>query len=162
LCRIVVTQLDDFEDGEEMNGGEEDEDFSKEADVARAIAPHLHSHTFGITSDPLAQFTLVLAVLIHEVNHCGVSNSDINRNSPTDAARYKNRSVIEQQSVDKAWKKLMEPAFADLRKCVYSDDEELKRFRQILVNAVLATGIVDTELQNLRTRWWRRVTDSRP
>jgi hypothetical protein len=156
LSRIVVTQLRDYEDEEEINDDEDDNVVANEAKIAKAIAPQLHSHTFGITSDPLAQFTLVLAALIHEVDHCGMSNSDIVSNSPSDVARYKSRSVVEQRSVDKAWRKLMEPAFADLRKCVYSDEVELKRFRQILVNAVLATDIVDPELQSLRTKRWEK------
>lgn len=161
LSRIVITQLVDLvEEGEDVpNGGEvieHEEGETNEADIAKAIAPYLHSHTFGITSDPLAQFTLVLAALIHEVDHCGINNIDVARNSSEDATQYKDRSIIEQRSVNKAWKKLMEPAFADLRKCIYSNYVELKRFRQILVNAVLATDVVDPELQNLRMKRWEK------
>jgi hypothetical protein len=35
----------------------------------------LHDHTYGITSDPLTQFSVVMAVLIHDVDHRGVPNS---------------------------------------------------------------------------------------
>ncbi|KAG7361603.1 3'5'-cyclic nucleotide phosphodiesterase [Nitzschia inconspicua] len=155
LSRIVVSQLRYVDEWEEENEVDNDDE-TKEADIANSIAPHLHNHTFGITSDPLAQFTLVLAALIHEVDHCGINNMQLARNSPHDAAMYKNRSIIEQRSVEKAWMKLMEPAFTDLRKCIYSDGAELKRFRQILVNAVLATDIVNPELQNLRMKRWEK------
>lgn len=32
------------------------------------IASTLHDHTYGITSDPLTQFSCVLAALIHDVD----------------------------------------------------------------------------------------------
>ena len=43
----------------------------KEADIAR----ELHNATCGISSDPLMQFSLVLAALIHDVDHSGLPNS---------------------------------------------------------------------------------------
>ena len=36
------------------------------------IASSLHDHTYGITSDPLTQFAIVLSALIHDVDHTGV------------------------------------------------------------------------------------------
>mmetsp|Transcript_42749 Transcript_42749/g.103157 ORF Transcript_42749/g.103157 Transcript_42749/m.103157 type:complete len:865 (+) Transcript_42749:140-2734(+) len=35
------------------------------------IAAALHDHTFGITSDPLTQFAVILSALIHDVDHYG-------------------------------------------------------------------------------------------
>lgn len=31
----------------------------------------LHDHTYGITSDPLTQFSCVLAALLHDIDHPG-------------------------------------------------------------------------------------------
>lgn len=36
----------------------------------------LHDHTYGITSDPLIQFAVVLSALIHDVDHRGKISSD--------------------------------------------------------------------------------------
>lgn len=48
--------------------------------------------------------------------------------------RYKNVSVAEQNSVDVAWGILMEPEFQKLRETIYTDKNELIRFRQLVVN----------------------------
>ncbi|KAL3918669.1 MAG: hypothetical protein SGILL_004127, partial [Bacillariaceae sp.] len=159
LSRIVIAQLHSGEIDDEAEAIDDEEDRAdeaKETEMAKSIAPHLYDHTFGITADPLTHFTLVLSALIHEVDHCGIANSDLVRDSPDATALYRNTAVIEQRSVDKAWKKLMEPSFADLRKCIYSDETELKRFRQVLVTAVLATDVQDPELQNLRMKRWEK------
>ena len=35
----------------------------------------LHDNTYGLTSDPLTQFAIVLSALIHDVDHYGVANA---------------------------------------------------------------------------------------
>jgi hypothetical protein len=44
--------------------------------------------------------------------------------------------------------------FEDLRAAVYSTDDERKRFRQLVVKSVMATDIMDKELQTLRNKRW--------
>lgn len=34
----------------------------------------------------------------------------------------------------------MKPEFVDLRACIYCNEKELRRFRQIVVNCIMATG----------------------
>jgi hypothetical protein len=48
----------------------------------------------------------------------------------------------------------MESRFVNLRNLIYSNPDELKRFRQLMVNTVLATDIFDKELQTLRKNRW--------
>ena len=36
-------------------------------DDVETIAAEMHMHTFGITSDPLAQFATTIAALVHDV-----------------------------------------------------------------------------------------------
>lgn len=59
----------------------------------------LHDHTYGITSDPLTQFSLVLAALVHDVDHTGIPNSQLVKEGAALAARYKEKSVAEQNSL---------------------------------------------------------------
>ena len=63
-------------------------------------------------------------------------------------------SVAEQNSVDIAWELLNRHEFKLLRECIYSTQEELSRFRQLVVNSVMATDIVDKELGALRKKRW--------
>jgi hypothetical protein len=123
-------------------------------DAHASIAANLHDHTYGITSDPLTQFSVVLSALIHDVDHAGVSNAQLIKEGAKIADVFKKKSVAEQNSIVLAWDRLMESRFTALRNCIYSDPEELKRFRQLMVNTVMATDIFDKELQALRKNRW--------
>ena len=114
----------------------------------------LHDHTYGITSDPLTQFAVVLSALIHDADHVGIPNFLLVNENQSLAAKYQQKSVAEQNSVDVAWKVLMEPRFSALRCAIYDEESDLKRFRQLLVNTVLATDIFDKELSTLRKNRW--------
>ena len=114
----------------------------------------LHDYTYGITSDPLTHFAVVLSALIHDVDHRGVPNFVLGQEDPNLAKVYQNKSIAEQNSIDLAWNALMDPAFADLRSCIYNNQPELQRFRSLLVNTVLATDIFDKELSALRKNRW--------
>jgi hypothetical protein len=120
----------------------------------KAAPDKLHHYTFGITSNPLIHFAVILSALIHDVDHPGVPNSTLVSEGAEMAITYRNKSVAEQNSVDLAWGLLMEPQYEDLRRCIYTTQEELESFRKLLVNAVLATDVMDKELGNLRKRRW--------
>jgi len=123
-------------------------------DAARQAA--LHDHTYGITSDPLTQFAVVLSALIHDIDHRGVPNFILNEEDENLAAAYKNKSTAEQNSVDLAWKALLADDFEDLRSAIFGNISELRRFRQLLVNSVIATDIFDKELGAARKARWEK------
>jgi hypothetical protein len=140
LSRIVAADIDD-ETGKDM-------------------ACLLHDHTYGITSDPLTQFACVFSALIHDADHTGVPNTQLNLENATLAKVYRNKSVAEQNSVDLCWDLLMDSNFDELRAAIYSTVEERKRFRQLVVNSVMATDIMDKELKLLRnSRWAKAFSD---
>ena len=116
----------------------------------------LHDYTYGITSDPLTHLAVVLAALIHDVDHRGVPNFVLSTEDPNLAKVYQNKSVAEQNSIDLAWNALMDPSFEKLRHCIYTNESELQRFRKLLVNTVLATDIFDKELSALRKSRWNK------
>eukprot|EP00980_Cylindrotheca_fusiformis_P015000 scaffold4117_cov97-Cylindrotheca_fusiformis.AAC.7 len=119
----------------------------------------LAGHSYGITSDPLTQFAVVFSAIIHDVDHPGVPNAQLVKENTRCAQIYK-KSVAEQKSVDIAWDMLMEDGYAELRACIYQTEEDLRRFRQLVVNTVMATDIVDKELQALRKDRWETAFDS--
>ena len=120
----------------------------------------LHDYTFGIASDPLTQFAICFSALIHDVDHHGVSNIQLVKEGSEVAKLYNNKSVAEQNSVDLAWELLMEPAYKELRACIYVNQKELDRFRQLVVNAVMATDIFDKELGAVRKKRWEKAFDT--
>ncbi len=113
-----------------------------------------HRSTFGISSDVLLQFAVVFSAVVHDVDHTGVSNSRLVKEGDELASRYNNKSVAEQNSVNIAWRLLTKDKYKDLFQCLCPNEHDQQRFRQLLVNAVIATDIADKELQQARkTRW---------
>ena len=115
-----------------------------------------HKYTYGITSDPITQFACTFSALVHDLDHVGVTNATLVQEGSELAKKYKNKSVAEQNSVDIAWAWLMQDKFSDLRACIYTNQAELDRFRQLVVNGVMATDIVDKELGALRKKRWSK------
>ena len=75
------------------------DEIMNEDDPTKNLASSLHDHTYGITSDPLTQFSVVLAALIHDVDHSGVSNFQLIKENAKIAKAFKNKSVAEQNSI---------------------------------------------------------------
>merc|ERR1719162_2848435 len=107
-------------------------------------------HAYGITSDPLLEFSCLFSALIHDVDHSGVPNSQLVKENTTTASRYNNRSVAEQHSIAVAWSLLMQPCYRELRECIYRTRREFDRFRQLVVNSVMATDIMNGDLKKFR------------
>jgi hypothetical protein len=107
-------------------------------------------YTRAITSDPLTQFAIVISALIHDVDHTGVPNSQLVKEKAHIASLYNNKSIAEQNSLDLAWELLMEPAYKELQECIFSNQTELDRFRQLIVNVVMATDIFDPDIKAVR------------
>lgn len=113
-----------------------------------------HDHTYGITSDPLTQFALLLSALIHDVDHTGVPNTQVLAENQGMAQMYGQRSVAEQNSLDLSWDLFMDDRYSTLRSALFETRQDLIRFRQLVVNSVMATDIADKELKTLRNARW--------
>jgi hypothetical protein len=117
------------------------------------MASTLHDHTYGITSDPLTQFACVFSALIHDADHWCAQPA--HQGELHSCKIYKDKSVAEQNSVDLCWDLLMDSSFDELRAAIYSTEDERKRFRQLVVNSVMATDM-DKDLKILRNNRWER------
>ncbi|KAL7569398.1 hypothetical protein ACA910_010482 [Epithemia clementina (nom. ined.)] len=114
----------------------------------------LHDHTYGITSDPLTQFACVFSALIHDVDHPGVPNTQLIKEGSPLVEKYRGKSLAEQNSVEISWRLLMEDQFEDFRNVICNTEVEMARFRELVVNGVMATDIMDKDLKSLRNQRW--------
>jgi hypothetical protein len=117
-------------------------------------ASTLHDHTYGITSDPLTQFACVFSALIHDVDHSGIPNSQLIAEDAPMSKLYQDKSIAEQNSVDLAWELLMDESYQHLRSVIYTNADEMHHFRQLVVNSVMATDIMDKDLSAQRKARW--------
>jgi class 3 adenylate cyclase len=124
----------------------------KESDVA--IARDVHRITYGLSSDLLLQFAVVFSGLIHDVDHTGLTNKELCDIDDPTALLYDRKCVAEQNSVHIAWNMLMDDKYKTLRACIFESESEKRRFRELLVDSVLATDIADKELGTLRKSRW--------
>jgi hypothetical protein len=107
--------------------------------------------------DPLARFTLVLAAIVHDADHSGVPNGQLNKEKDSVAVAYDMKSAAEQNSLDITWNLLAKEEYKDLRRTIYTSRSDLLRFRGLLVHTVLVTDIVNKDLQSERKIRWNRV-----
>ncbi|CAB9522416.1 Receptor-type guanylate cyclase gcy [Seminavis robusta] len=119
----------------------------------------LHDHTYGICSDPLTFFAVAFAAMIHDVDHPGVPNPQFIKENAQIAMFYKERSVVEQKSLDLSWNLLVEDRFQDLLHTICPTISEMSRFRGLVVNSVMATDLQDKDLKLLRNTRWQRAFD---
>ena len=95
-----------------------------------------------------------MSALIHDADHPGVPNMQLIKENALLARLYQGKSIAEQNSVDLCWDMLQDERFQDLRNTIYTTESELKRFRQLIVNSVMATDIMDKDLKALRNARW--------
>ena len=136
------------------------EDVNYHRSSVKAIASDLHQYTYGITSDPLTQFAIMISTLVHDVDHTGVSNQQRGREEPELAKRYHDKSVAEQNSIELAWDLFMLPKFSNLQRAIFSTEDDVRRFRQLIVNLVMATDIFDATQKATRNMRWEKVFHS--
>lgn len=132
-----------------------DEDLEN-AETEGEVLAHLHDFSHGLTSDHVTLFAIVFSALIHDADHRGVSNSQLANEEGDLATKYCNKSIAEQRSVDVCWDLLMQDEYDALRRTMFRTRKEMMRFRQVLVNTVLATDIFDSESNGLRRMRWDR------
>ena len=75
------------------------------------------------------------------VDHSGVPNAQLVKEKAHIASVYYEKSVAEQNSVDVSWNLLMDPAFGPLRMAICPTEPELRHFRALVVNCVMATDV---------------------
>ena len=114
----------------------------------------LYEHTFGIAWDPLTHFAIVFSCLCHDLDHPGIPNTRVMTESPHLATKYEDKSIAEQHSIDVTFALLLQPEYDNLRRAIYTNEAECRRFRQLCVNLILATDIMDPTMKKMRNERW--------
>lgn len=83
-----------------------------------------------------------------------MTNTQLVKEKAQEAILYNNQSVAELHSINICWSILMGKEFDHFRSMLCSSVDEQQRFRQLVVNCVLATDITDKELKKLRNDRW--------
>lgn len=135
---------------------EANEEHLKPNAVDMVSASSSYNNIYGFNADPVLAFALLFSALIHDVDHRGCSNKQLVKEEPSLGIIYKNKSVAEQNSFEIAWNLLISPRFDNLRRVIFGNQEELERFRKFVAVSVLATDIMDSELNNLRKSRWEK------
>lgn len=89
------------------------------------------------------------------MDHPGVPNAQLIKEQGPLTAVYA-KSLAELNSLDLAWGLLMDDKYKDLRQAIYSTEAEFLQFRQMLVNIVLATDVMDKDLGTQRKQRWNK------
>ena len=111
--------------------------------------------------NPLTQFACAFSALIHDLDHQGVPNARLVEEGADLARFYNDKAIAEQNSLELAFGLLMEREFEMLRKAIYANQTEMRIFRQLVINSIMATDIVDKDLKALRNaRWEKAFSDS--
>ena len=116
----------------------------------------------AVTSHPLIQFACVFSSIAHDIEHPGVPNIQLVKENAEVATKYKNKSIAEQNSLDVAWNLFMQDKYNSLRATIFSDEIELKLFRQLCVNSLIASDVMDKDLNALRNARWDHAFSENP
>ena len=126
-------------------------------DDDNALTSKEKDYVNDISSSALTQFAVVLAAIIHDVDHSGVPNATLVAEKDPLALKYGNASVAENNSIDLAWHMIMKEEYSDFRACIGTTDDEIEGFHLMLENIVLATDICDKHLKAARDARWNAV-----
>jgi 3'5'-cyclic nucleotide phosphodiesterase len=126
----------------------------------------LDKQTFGISSNPLMRFAVVLAAVIHDIDHpgkyhilshagwCSYFVAGVPNQQLIKEGKGCGKSIAEAHSLNLAWELFMQPKYNDLRQTIYVTQAEYEHFRSVFVSAVLATDIMDKDLASARRERW--------
>ena len=117
--------------------------------------------TYGLRYDAMAQMALLLAALIHDVEHTGVPNRQLVAENDPLAILYNDQSVAEQRSLYIAFETLLKNENRLFLTTLFPfqngklDSIEYRRFRKMVIDLVLSTDIASPERSQLTKSKWK-------
>lgn len=111
--------------------------------------------TFGFRDDPLMHFALLFSALIHDVEHHGISNRQLANEDDLLAIQYNDTSISEHRSLYIAFSELLKPEYQLMRKALFPEVDDYRRFRSAVINVVLTTDIASPERSQISKSKWK-------
>lgn len=110
---------------------------------------------YGLRTDALMHLLLIFVGLIHDVEHQGIPNRQLALEDDELAILYNDQSIAENRSLTIAFRELLQKDYANLRKVMFINDEEYRRFRKAATQLVLQTDIASPERTQIRKSRWK-------
>lgn len=123
--------------------------------ILNSIPNQPRASTFGLRDDPLMQFALVFAALIHDVEHQGIPNRQLANEDDALAIQYNDTSIAEHHSLFLGFSELLKPQYQTLRDTIFPQKEDYQRFRAGVINLVLTTDIASPERTQIGKSKWK-------
>lgn len=111
--------------------------------------------TYGFRDDPLMQFSLLFAALIHDVQHQGIPNRQLANEDDILAVKYNDQSIAENQSLYIGFTELLKSDYVKLRFVLFPQKEDYRRFRSACVDLVLSTDIASPDRSQIGKSKWK-------
>jgi len=97
-----------------------------------------------------------LSYSVLPLTYKGVPNAQLMKENQEIAVVYNNKSILEQNLIDLAFSLLMDDTYKDFCATIFSNKKEFDHFRQLVINCVMATDIMDKDLKALHNARWEK------
>lgn len=111
--------------------------------VSQTRNPDRAPPAFGLRHDPTLLAALLFAALVHDVDHSGVTNAQRVKERDSLALLYNDASIHEMRSLQLSFEEFLK--YKKLYKALFPTEDDYRRFRLTVVDAVLATDIANPE-----------------
>lgn len=113
------------------------------------------ANTFGFRDDPLMQFCMIFSAIIHDVDHRGIPNRQLELDDEDLAMQFNDQSIAENHSLFLSFVEIKKETYQNLRSVIFPDKKDYKRFRAACINLVLTTDIASPERTQLGKSKWK-------
>ena len=113
------------------------------------------AHTFGFRDDPLMQLCMIFSAIIHDVDHRGIPNRQLELDDEDLAIQFNDQSIAENNSLFISFLELRKEKYDKLRSIIFPQQEDYRRFRSASINLVLTTDIASPQRTQLGKSKWK-------
>lgn len=118
-----------------------------------------HPCSHDLFSNMNLRFAIVFAALIHDVDHTGTNNAQLEKEGDKLSVLYGGKSTLEKNSIVVGLLLFMSPELTNLRKAMFQTDHDFYEFRRIVVQLIMTTDIGNRETTKIIADAWEQAFD---